>query len=156
MQVLKQIEGNRGFTLMELLVTVAILSVIATIGIISTQGMRQGFAARAAARQVYSDMQMARLKAIKEGQVATVSFVGTTGEYSIQFNGTTLKSADLKSDFPDIQVCVANDATFNANGTAGGGGIRGIHFSIGNSTKKVYVSSTGTGNVRIKNDSCPL
>lgn len=155
MLIQRQIVNNRGFTLMELLVTVAILGTIATIGILGTQGMRQSYAARAVARRVYSDMQMARMKAIKEGRNATVDFDGTTGAYSIIFNSATLKNVDLRGDFPDIKVCVADDAPFRANGTVGGGGIRGIHFSIGKSTKKVYVSSTGTGNVRIKSETCP-
>ncbi len=67
-----------GFSLIEILVTLALISVLAAIGMFYVGDMMTNYRVRGAARQLFSDMQMTRLKAIREGKVHTVEFVTST------------------------------------------------------------------------------
>lgn len=142
---------DRGFTLLEVLVVVAIFAILTSLAFVGFRGTLKSYELRGAARQVYSDMQMARLKAIKEGQPATVAFSGTS--YTVTANGTTIKTADLTSVYKNLEVCSSANVTFKSNGTASSGW---IIMRLDGQTRRVYISSSGTGNVRIDNEACPL
>jgi len=60
-------KSEKGFTLVELLITVAVMMILGAMAILYTPNMLASYRVRGAARLIYSDMQMARLKAIKEG-----------------------------------------------------------------------------------------
>lgn len=66
--------NEKGITLMELLVVIAIMATITGIMVLSTQGLRQTYALKAAAREVFGDMQRARLAAIREGRAYIMCF----------------------------------------------------------------------------------
>lgn len=66
--------GQRGITLIELLVTLGVIAVLAAISTLASQPLMNSYRVRAAARQVVSDFQFARLSAVKEGRNWTVCF----------------------------------------------------------------------------------
>lgn len=70
-------QQNSGFTLVELMVTVAVLAILLTIGIPSFQGTLDKRRLTGAAEQLYADLQYARTEAIKRNARVFVSF--TTG-----------------------------------------------------------------------------
>ncbi len=150
--------NNKGFTLMELIVTVAIIAVLAGLAFFNSGSMRNGYTIRAAARQVYGDLQKVRMKAIKEGKRLKVDFDGTTGAYSLDIVDSdgalieTFMNCDLKGNYPAVEICKADDIIFNPNGSAS---TDGIYMRLGDRVKRVYVSSSGTGNIRIRDESCP-
>ena len=76
-------ENQRGFTLIEVVITVAIVGILAMIAVPSMIGWRQERQMQGAARVFYSDLQHARFAAIREAE--TVSFVITvpSGDYSL-------------------------------------------------------------------------
>lgn len=61
-----------GFTLIELMVTVAILSIIVSMGVPALQGFIESSRLRSATHDLYSDLQLARLEAIRRNQRVTV------------------------------------------------------------------------------------
>lgn len=157
--------GTKGFTLIEVLIITAIVGILATIAVLNFGGIIDSYKARGAASQLYSEMQMARLKAIKEGKAYALEFVGT--EYCIKSCATCrdaddwdtgcdiggedtvdtiIKTIDMASDYSGISACSSSRAAFYPNGTGSGGGVT---VSKGKKAQKVYISSNGTGNIRI-------
>lgn len=80
-------ESENGFTLIEILITIGIIGVLSSIAIMNSNTLYSNYRTRGAARQLYVDMQMARLKAIKESRTFAICFSpGNTGftSYSIR------------------------------------------------------------------------
>src|ERR1700722_2757820 len=78
--------AQTGFTLMELLMTIAIAAIVATIGIPSFQYVTNSNRVAGEVNGLLGDMQFARGEAIKEGQTVTVC-VSTDG--ALCATGTT-------------------------------------------------------------------
>lgn len=64
--------SGRGFTLIELMVAVAVLAILVSIGVPALQGFIESSRLRAATHDLYSDLQLARLEAIRRNQRVTV------------------------------------------------------------------------------------
>jgi len=163
--------GTKGFTLIEVLIIIAIVGILTTIAVMNFSGIIDSYKARGAASQLYSEMQMARLRAIKEGKAYALEFVGTQycikscatckesddwdtgcdigGEDTVD---TIIKTIDMSSDYSGINFCDSSRAAFYPNGTGSGGGV--IIYK-GAKYQKVYISSKGTGNIRIVTAACP-
>lgn len=143
--------SESGFTLIELLLIIAIIGTLTGITAMASKEMFATYKLNGAARQLYSDMQYARLNAIKGGKEWVVDF-DADGRYVVKPRGWVsgdkdrIKRFDISSQFKEVKVCATTDAEFNPNGSASGGA---AVVSLGSKLKKVYVSSTGTGNVRI-------
>lgn len=162
-----RLQNNNGFTMIELLLVIAIIGVLSGMGVMASRDMYSSYQLRGLARQVYSDMQYARLYAIKKGKEAVIDF-GTDGSGDVYYSpkwkadGSKLEKLDVtiyltgnNANYRNIKACHPTspgsefvDAEFNPNGTASTGGIK---LSMDGRVYKVYVSSTGTGNVRILN-----
>ncbi len=163
-------KGERGFSLVELLVTVAIISVLGVIAILYTPGMLASYRIRGAARLIYSDMQMARLGAIKGGRNWAVCFSpGNTNFTSYSIRNTPgvdnnlcttddpttgvapfyRKDVDLAIDYSTLTFSEAFTGTnveFNPNGSASSGNVSII---TGTRTLTITVNQN-TGNMRMQ------
>lgn len=155
-------KGERGFSLIELLVTIALAAILTAIAILYIPGMRDSYKVRGATRLVYGDMQMARLRAIKEGKAFAVEFTSATtycvknqGTDSDWDNGCTagagddiFKTVDLSSDYSGVvSSCTNARVVFNPNGTAGG---CGNNFTISKDPRTQTITiNTSTGNIRV-------
>ena len=82
MKRLPSLSNCRGFTLVELMVTLVVLGVLVTIAAPSFQGVRDRIRIRSAAEAVYSHLQFARSESIKEYRTLYVRIIPGDGSTS--------------------------------------------------------------------------
>ncbi|MBC2733621.1 MAG: prepilin-type N-terminal cleavage/methylation domain-containing protein [Desulfobacteraceae bacterium] len=70
--------SNKGFTLLELMVAIAIVAVMATITIPGWLSWRDSAKARGAANSLKADFERAKLRAVRENSNVCVLFTGNT------------------------------------------------------------------------------
>ncbi|MEN8211745.1 MAG: GspH/FimT family pseudopilin [Thermodesulfobacteriota bacterium] len=99
---------NSGFTLIELIIVIGMISILSAIAIPSTMKWLPNYRLKAEARNLYSNMQKAKLEAVKRKQDVLISFVA--GTY------------DPAGQIGSYQVFVHNDAD-NDGAYSGGGEI---------------------------------
>ena len=79
------INGTTGFSLVELMVVIAILGIIAAATVPSVMSWQTNQRCKAAARDIYSNFQQAKVTAIKTNRNCAVTFnqpvAGTTYDY---------------------------------------------------------------------------
>ena len=166
----------KGFTLVEILITIALIGILSAMAALTIPGMMDSYKVRGAARQLYSDMQMARLRAIKEGKEFAVEFSGNTYCVKNQINTATssqdgwtsgcattedtiIKTVTLASDYSGVNADYtssgglnSNREIFYTNGTASSGISNAtwakVTLSSNSRTQSVCVRSH-TGNIRI-------
>ena len=74
---------NTGFTLMELMVAIAIIAIAASIAIPNIVGWLPTHRLASASRAILSDLQQARLRAVKENTSVTVQFDTGNERYNV-------------------------------------------------------------------------
>lgn len=154
---------NSGFTLMELMITIAIISILAAVSVPSVISWRENAQLGRAARDVYSDFQRARVEAVKRNTWCSLDF--TSGGYSVFVDsnrdrnlddGETILSTISWSDYgtvgpkADKNTFIGNPIAFGGDGLVKGGVLNGsivLEDARGNETS-VCVSCAG--NIRIR------
>lgn len=142
---------DRGFTLIEILVAIAIMSILLAIALPDWGPVLSSYRLSAAQRQVYADLQRARMRAIAENRRFRVKFFDATETYQIQRESTpgsgtydtTWEAA--KSLPPGVNVQTDATITFQPRGTADAGSAR----LCNNAGGFINVCVGGTGRVRV-------
>lgn len=162
-----QVKNEHGVTLMEMMVVMTVIAIVSAVSVLSSQGPLNTYRVRSAARQVFSDIQTARLGAIKGGRSWALCFPAGNGvavtTYTVQNNaggdaalctaddGAPVKTSVIGS--PKLTITknfVATAMTFNPNGTAAtGGNLVTIASTDGARTLNINIAA-GTGNPRIQ------
>ena len=133
-------KNDQGFTMAEMMVTLALFAVMAAIAVPSYLSMQPGLRLNGAAREVLGKLMWARSKAVEQNSTYVVTF---PTNHSLLINGQTI---DLQPDYSGITLSKSgSDPTFNGRGTAAGSTT--ITISNGSSSRTVTVSATG--NVKI-------
>ena len=86
----KLFKSRKGFTLTELTVTLSILSIMTAISIPSYLSWLPRHRLQTSARQIYDDLNLAKIRAVKDNIVAVAKFSQLNNNYSIflDANGT--------------------------------------------------------------------
>jgi type II secretion system protein H len=156
--------SNKGFTLLELLVIIAIVGTLATVSFLSLGGSIAGYRFKSAVREVYSDMQMARLGAIKGGTDWALCFSadGTFSSYTIRDDSGTdrtlctaddpkpyrksVDSASIHSEVTYVENFSGSKLFFTPQGTSISGNV-----TLSSDSRSQQVTVNGmTGNIRIQ------
>ncbi len=149
----------RGFTLLELMVTVSVAMILAAMAVPSFSSQMENYRLQAASERLYADLQFARLEAIRSNQNVRVSFTsGSQWCYGLILGETacdcsvSVSSASnycsLKrvthADFSRVSIPDAASITFSDRKT-GFDPVRGIALNAGS----VTLQSTAGNQARI-------
>jgi prepilin-type N-terminal cleavage/methylation domain-containing protein len=114
---------RRGFTLIEMLVTVGLVGVISAVAATNFNAFFPPYRTRGAALQIAGDLNFARLSAVKEGR--RYSFVPQAGtSYQISYtnnlgNQVVVKNVTVAADYPQVRFGATGIVTDPYGGAVG-------------------------------------
>jgi prepilin-type N-terminal cleavage/methylation domain-containing protein len=117
METRKNVQKTAGFTLVELLVTIGIALILMGIAVPRFYAALPGIRLASAARQVVTDLQLARMTAISQRVNQAVAFDTATATYT--FGGNI---RNLNQLYPGTTITAVTNGgpTFNSVGAANG------------------------------------
>ena len=149
--------GQAAFTMVEMMIIIAIIGIAAAIAIPSFLSLLPGMRLNGAARQVMGDLMAARMKAVKLNMTTQVFFSDNGYQYKI-CNDTSadtdttvydgegdIENRDLQNEYHDVIFNSNINPSFSPRGTANNFG----KITLTNSAGSKYVKIVITGRVRI-------
>ena len=156
----------RGFTLIELMVTVGVVAILAGFAIPGVRDYLATGAIRSAASDFYVSLLQARSEAIKSRSTATVAPIGATwaSGWTVKVGGNLYQQTDaIRSDIgvvmmlPDGTVTTTlTNITYGSNGRVSGGAQTVMFYSPTLNTVRarcVSIETNGMPRVRTDTDS---
>ena len=164
---------NSGFTLMEVMVVIGIIGIMSAIAIPNYIAWLPKHRMSGAARDIYSAMQSARIKAVKENEDVVINFttgLGAAGTYEVFIddgrgggtandniqNGTeNIKNGQMPGDVTMFQAQFGANSwfRFDSRGRPNGlGGTVRISNAQANLFTEIRLRITGTPDIRISLD----
>jgi prepilin-type N-terminal cleavage/methylation domain-containing protein len=146
---------QHAFTIVELVLVLAIIAVLSAIAMPRYSSSIQNFRAAAAARRIAADISMARTQARAASASRTIAFdtallqytvsgalaIDSTGVYTVRLNEPPYRCPGLT-----VMLTSGPNLTFNGYGVPSGGGT--ITVSAGRAARTISVNA-GTGEVGI-------
>lgn len=137
---------QKGFTLVELLIAIAIAAILAAIAIPHTGTIVNTYRLNGAARVVWSDLQNAKMTAIKTNQSITVTFDNTTTHsYPRPNDPRGLFTRNLANDYPGVTISYTGGSSmsFNSRGMVPVGDVGTVRVMLAGRTKQITIAWTG-------------
>ncbi len=137
---------SQGFTLVEILIAIAIIAILASISVAGYQQMVPRISLNSVTRDLTSDLRYAQQKAVTEQIIYDVKFNLATNSYQIikEIPTTTIKTVYLnnRTTVNSITGLTNNTVRFNAAGAAVETG-KIILINSNNSTSSVEIKPSG-------------
>jgi prepilin-type N-terminal cleavage/methylation domain-containing protein len=148
------VSGRRGITLTELVVTIAIVAVLAVILVPNLGSWIRHYRIKAAVREIVSQMELAKIKALKNNLEYRVVFEAATGTFYLERgnrSSSSWKWTQESGRFSLPQQITMNvtfptsSVQFNPHGTAGPGG--SVDLTTADGEKYHIALTTATGKI---------
>ncbi|BAO45246.1 type IV pilus biogenesis protein FimT [Thiolapillus brandeum] len=169
------LKREQGFTLLEVLITVAVLAILTALAAPNFRKLMDKNAVTTQANELMSNILLARSEAVKRNQRVVVRRSGGWKDRVIVFadsnNNDTYQSATdgpliVDHQTPDNTVAIAGHGAaatfirFNSRGravTAGGNSLtpNNDYFTLSKDGQTRYICFTPTGRPRVQETSCP-
>ena len=120
------VKKNSGFTLIELMVVIVVIGIFVAIGLPNFMSWLPKYRLKSAVRDLYSNMQLAKMAAIKSNVNCSVTYSTDPDQYVI--SGALSKTVVLGDygsgvnfDGPGNETFATTTITFNSRGTSNAG-----------------------------------
>ena len=135
-------KNKSGFTIIELAITLMIIGIMASIAIPSFSVWLPSYRLKSAARELYSNLQLAKLTAVRQNQNCSITFSTSPDQYVISGVTKTVVLADygsgVKFDDPThSKTFETSPLTFNARGLSNSG-----YVYLSNDKNSAYYRAT--------------
>jgi prepilin-type N-terminal cleavage/methylation domain-containing protein len=140
---------DTGFSLIELITVMALLSILCTVAIPSLFAWLPKHRVGSAARDVKSTLEFARANAIRTNADVTVSFDWANERLTVDSGGTTLRTRQLTGEVDLQDVDLGTPVTFNGYGFSSENGQVRVE-NRNNAAFRRSISLTIGGNSRIQ------
>lgn len=132
----KRVSDQRGLTLPELMITISIVMILSMIGVASFSSSLPLYHLKASARDLVSDMRMARQQAATQNVSNSLQFLTTTS-YTV-LGKTVTAPKDVSWTMPAVTLL-----SFQPNGLITGAPVSIVMTDSKGDTKTVIVNSVG-------------
>lgn len=132
-------QGPKGLTLVELMIVMAVLAILLTVATPSLDSFSSAYKLRGAAREVATDLQFARLLAVKENKDFRVNISSKSYQVVRVSDGSVAKTRNLDTDYPNVTL-TNTSITFDSRGNSSANTVT-VANPMG--TKNVTVVPTG-------------
>ncbi len=137
---------NSGFTITELMVTIAVIAILASLAIPNFIAWLPNYRLRSGAEEIQSTLQFARITAIKRNATATVAFDIANETYRASVGGQAIRGGRMPAGIDINSAFGGTSVQFDSRGIASAAGTAVVRNNLGRSrTIRVYI----TGNSRI-------
>ncbi|HWP23048.1 MAG TPA: GspH/FimT family pseudopilin [Candidatus Binatia bacterium] len=134
---------QRGFSLAEVMVATAVFAILAATAVPQFISFRPQSRLNGAARQIYSELMWARLRAVTVNSACTVTF---PSNQTMRISGCATKTVSIQDEYSDVTLTsTASTIVFSPRGTADGSPTITLSNTAG--TKTVGVRITGTASI---------
>lgn len=107
----------KGFSLVEIIIVIAIISILAAVAIPNLLGYFPKSRLSGAARVVAGDLLATRMQAVKLNRSAYMEWTDAR-QYQVAYMGVVLRSRDLNDDYSDVTINNFGNIRFNSRGSA--------------------------------------
>ncbi len=144
-----------GFSLVELMVVIAVFGVVLAFSFVSLQQGMPGHQLRGTSTKLASELRLARQKAITQNNCYVVTFDPSSDSYSIwdddesdgyRSAGEEVRVVQLPEgiQFGTINIGASNSVTFRANGSTDKGGYVDVYGGGASQRRVEVIRATGT------------
>ena len=130
-------QKRSGFTLIQLTVVIALLAVLTAVSVPNFLSWLPKYRLKCAARDLYSNLQLAKMSAIKANKDCKINYYKNPDRYTVDLLNKTIRLSDYNGGIifcgPENQTFAVAAITFNSRGTGNSG-----YAYLSNSGKTAY------------------
>jgi type IV fimbrial biogenesis protein FimT len=138
---------NKGLTMVELMVTLAIIAVVLAIAIPAYNTQVPRFRLNGAARKVMGDLMGARMNAVKLNTTVTVNFDGALNTYTVSYvnedGDTVSETFNIQTHFPGVSIDADASVIFSSSGIRGTGSSASVTIENDADDKTININVAG-------------